>query len=175
MALRLRLAIVLGSLGIARLLAQKMDEYQVKAAFVSNFAGFVEWPPEVFKGPADPLSICVLGRNPFGRSLEAMTEGKTVGGRSFAVRQVSGASQAGGCHIVFVSSSERLRFRSILESFKAASVLSVGDANDFVAEGGVINLRLESGKVQIEISVGAAKEKNLRISSRLLSLARNVK
>ena len=150
---------------------QAMDEYQVKAAFVVKFAGFVEWPPAAFKGPADPLTICVMGRNPFGHQIEAMVEGKSVDGRPFALRPIADVRDAIACHILFVSSSERLRFRSILDLLKATSVLPVGDSNDFIAEGGVINLRLESGKVRIEIDARAAKAKNLRISSRLLDLA----
>jgi hypothetical protein len=150
---------------------QAMDEYQVKAAFVVKFAGFVEWPAAAFKSPADPLTICVMGRNPFGHQLESMVEGKVVDGRTFALRAITDARDAISCQILFISSSERLRFRSILELLKSSSVLPVGDTDDFITEGGVINLRLESGKVRIEIDARAAKAKNLRISSRLLELA----
>ncbi len=151
--------------------AQPMDEYQVKAAFVVKFAGFVEWPPAAFKSPADPLTVCVLGRNPFGHQLESMVEGKSVDGRAFALREITDPRDAIACHILFISSSERLRFRSILDVLKSTSVLPVGDSDDFIAEGGVINLRLDGGKVRIEIDARAAKVKNLRISSRLLELA----
>ena len=172
---RLRFGVTFGVLFIAAAFGQKIDEYQLKAAFVCNFANFVEWPPDAFKSPADPLAICVLGHNPFGRSLEGLLEGKVAGGRALAVREISDVRQAGGCHILFVSSSERLRFRSILESLRTSSVFSVGDTNDFIADGGLVNLRLEEGKVRIEINASVAKERNLRISSRLLSLARSVK
>ncbi len=150
---------------------QAMDEYQVKAAFLVKFAGFIEWPPTAFKSPADPLIICVMGRNPFGHQLESLVEGKDIDGRAFALRAITDARDAIACHILFVSSSERLRFRSILDLLKNTSVLPVGDTNDFLAEGGVINLRLDGGKVRIEIDARAAKAKNLRISSRLLELA----
>lgn len=150
---------------------QTMDEYQVKAAFIVKFAGFVEWPLTAFKGPADPLVICVMGRNPFGHQLENLIDGKDIDGRPFAVRPITDVRDAIACHILFVSSSERLRFRSILDLLKSTSVLPIGDADDFLAEGGVINLRLENGKVRIEIDARAAKARNLRISSRLLDLA----
>jgi hypothetical protein len=150
---------------------QALDEYQVKAAFIVKFAGFVEWPPAAFKGPADPLVICVMGRNPFGHQLESLVEGKSVDGRAFALLMVTDVRDAIACHILFINSSERLRFRSILDVLKNTSVLPVGDTDDFIAEGGVINLRLESGKVRIEIDARAAKARNLRISSRLLDLA----
>jgi hypothetical protein len=84
-------------------------------------------------------------------------------------------NQASACHILFIAASERLRFRSILDKLKAYSVFSVGDTNDFIAEGGVANLRVEGGRVRIEINATAAREKNLRVSSRLMGLAKIVK
>ena len=167
----LRFGIIAAILFATRAGGQTLDEYQVKAAFIVKFAAFVEWPPAAFKGPADPLTICVMGRNPFGHQLESMVEGKAVDGRAFALRSLTDARDAIACHILFISSSERLHFRSILDTLKNSSVLPVGDTDDFIAEGGVINLRLESGKVRIEIDARAAKTKNLRISSRLLDLA----
>jgi hypothetical protein len=168
---RLRFGIVGLILLAASAGGQTLDEYQVKAAFLVKFASFVEWPPAAFKGPADPLTICVMGRSPFGHQIESLVEGKFVDGRAFALRTVADARDAIACHILFISSSEHLRFRSILDTLKSTSVLPVGDTNDFIAEGGVINLRRENGKVRIEIDARAAKAKNLRISSRLLDLA----
>jgi hypothetical protein len=167
----LRFGIVALVLLATRAAGQTLDEYQVKAAFLVKFASFVEWPPAAFKGRADPLVICVMGRNPFAHQLESLVQGKAVDGRAFALRTVADGHDAIACHILFISSSERLRFRSILDILKNASVLSIGDTDDFIAEGGIINLRLESGKVRIEIDARAAKAKSLRISSRLLDLA----
>ena len=89
----------------------RADEYRVKAAFLYNFAKFVEWPPQAFKSPSDPIVIGVLGKNPFGDALADEVAGKTLGGRAFQVREVTDAQQASGCQIVFVSSSERKRLR----------------------------------------------------------------
>ena len=91
-----------------------MDEYQVKAAFLYNFAKFVEWPPEAFKTPKDPILICVLGHNPFGNALEEAIRGKSIEGRAFAFRQVSDAESANACQILFVGSAESKHFRSLL-------------------------------------------------------------
>jgi hypothetical protein len=154
---------------------QTLDEYQVKAGFVSSFANFVEWPPEVFDSPRDPVRICVLGRNPFGQALESLVQRKVVDGRDLTVREISEAGQAGGCHILFIASSERLRFRSILARLENRSIFTIGDTNDFIAEGGVANLRVDDGKVRIEINSEAAKKNCLRISSRLMRLAKIVK
>jgi len=175
MSIRLRFACIACSLLTGMGSAQMMDEYQVKAGFVSSFAGFVEWPSDAFKGPDEPIAICVLGQNPFGASLNGLATGKIVQGRSLTVRQVPNASQADGCHILFVSSSEHLRLRAILEHLRDQSVLSIGDTSDFIAEGGIVNLRTEDGKVRIEINSDAAAQRHLRISSRLLQLAKNIK
>ena len=167
----LKFGIVASLLLTTRAVGQTLDEYQVKAAFIVKFAAFVEWPAAAFKGPADPLVICVMGRNPFGHQIENMVEGKSVDGRAFAVRAITDGRDAIACHILFVSSSEQRRFGSILDLLKNTSVLPVGDTNDFLAEGGLIILRLEDGKVRIEIDARAAKARNLRVSSRLLELA----
>jgi uncharacterized protein DUF4154 len=147
------------------------DEYPVKAAFLFNFAKFVEWPAGTFKSPEDPIAICVLGQNPFGTALEDVVRNKTVANRAFVVRDVSNGQQASKCHIVFVTASERKRFRSLLEELKGRSVLTVGEAEDFTANGGIINFKLKDARVRIEIDAGAAERAKLRVSSKLLSLA----
>jgi hypothetical protein len=154
--------------------AQVIDEYQVKAAFIYNFAKFVEWPPQVFKTSTDPITICVLGQNPFGNALQEAVSGKTVEGRTFIVRQLSSELAATGCQILFVSSSERKRLQAILGNVKTTGVLTVGETETFASEGGVINFRIEAGTVRIQVNVDAAEQAKLRISSKLLSLAQIV-
>jgi hypothetical protein len=148
-----------------------IDEYQVKAAFLYNFAKFVEWPREAFGKSTDPIGICVIGQNPFGSSLEDAVSGKTVNGRAFVVRQISDIKQASRCHILFVSASERRRYSAILGDARAGGVLTVGETDGFAEQGGMVNLKLESGRVQIQINLSAAEEARVRISSKLLSLA----
>jgi hypothetical protein len=106
-------AIVLAVLLSSGAGAQEFNEYRVKAAFLYNFAKFVDWPPEAFKSPSDPIVIAVLGKNPFGTLLAEEVAGKTLLGRSFQVRDVTNAQQASGCQIVFVSSSERKRLGAL--------------------------------------------------------------
>jgi hypothetical protein len=151
------------------------DEYQVKAAFLFNFAKFVEWPESAFTSPGEPISICLLGKNPFGSSLEDAVRGNSIGGRSFVVREVSNAQQANPCHILFVDAYKPKQLRQLLEDLKGFSVLTVGNAEDFTANGGVINFKLKDGRVRFEIAVDAAERAKLRISSKLLSLAENTK
>jgi len=151
------------------------DEYQVKAAFLYNFAKFVEWPAEAFQNPGESLVVCVLGEDPFGRTLEDVVSGKRVDGRALAVRRVSDPRQTQGCRILFVSSSERKRVLSVLAAMDESFVLTVGESDSAVAEGMIVNFALEGGKVRFAINPAAAERKRLRVSSRLLSLAIVVK
>jgi hypothetical protein len=147
------------------------DVYQVKAAFLYNFAKFVEWPPEAFRDSNARISICVLGKNPFGTFLTDAVEGRTVGARKFAVSILSNATEARMCHILFVNALQLKPARMILEEAKNPYLLTVGESSEFLAGGGVINLKVEDSRVRIEINREAAAGAKFRISSRLLSLA----
>ena len=167
--------LVLGTLLAVGAHAQVLDEYQVKAAFLFNFVKFIEWPPQASKGSSDPINICILGEDPFGNSLEDAVKGKTVEGRTFLVPvRISEVQQASACQILFVSSTERKHVRAILAALKAPGVLTVGETEGFAAQGGMINFKLEDGRVRLEVNVEAAERANLRISSKLLSLAQIV-
>ena len=148
-----------------------VDEYQLKAVFLFNFAKFVEWPPQAFASPRDPFAICVLGDSPFGAALDDAVRGKTVEARPIAIRLVSSGEQARTCQILFVSASERKNMRGLLEALRSRCVLTVGDTEDFTANGGIVRFKMKDGRVRIEIDADAAGRANLRISSRLLSLA----
>lgn len=154
---------------------EAVEEYRLKAAFVSKFASFVEWPPEAWKSPFDPLVICVVGENPFGSALDQAVSGNAVQDHKLAVRHVASAKQTAGCQIVFISSSERKRLRSILKEIPPTGILTVGDADNFAAEGGIIDLPVEGDKVRIIVNIDAAEQARLRISSKLLGLARIVR
>lgn len=167
--------LLLGVLLTSAAFSQAIDEYHVKAAFLYNFAKFVEWPAPTFKNDKDPLRICVLGQNPFGGILRETVEGKTVLGRAFLVAEVPEASQAAGCQILFVSSSEQKRFRSIVAQLRTSPILMVGETEGFANQGGIVNFKLENGRVRLEINVEAAETAKLHISSKVLSLAQIVK
>jgi YfiR/HmsC-like len=149
-------------------------EYQVKAAFLYNFAKFVDWPPSSFSSVSAPLQICVLGTNPFGQGLRDITSEKTVNGHKLEVNHVVDLQQARGCHILFIASSVETPVRQIVEGLRGASVLTVGDTKDFAEQGGMINFVLENDRVQFEVNRKAADEAGLKISSKLLSVAKLV-
>ncbi len=152
--------------------AQSATEYQVKAAFLFNFAKFVEWPADAFSAADAPLQICVLGQDPFGHEFEQVIVDKTVNGHRIEVVHPSGVPQAKSCHIIFVASAEKQQVREILRGLRGASVLTVGDTAGFAQIGGVINFVLDENRVRFEINVKAAERAHLKISSRLLTVAK---
>jgi len=147
------------------------EEYRVKGAFLLNFARFVEWPTQAFKGPGDAIEICILGSNPFNPALDQAAKAVMAENRGVAVRQIADPQQARQCHVVFVSASERKRTRAVLEAVQGQGVLTVGESEGFIAGGGMIEFRVDENKVRMEISDPAAKRAGLHISARLLSLA----
>ena len=151
------------------------DEYQVKAAFLYNFAKFVEWPPGTFASATDPIGICIAGVNPFGSTLETMVQGKKIGDRVFAVRRIADTQQTKGCQILFIGSAEWKRVRPLLEALKGAAILTVGETDDFTAAGGMIAFQIEGPRVRLQIDLEAAEHSRLKMSSKLLSLAQIVK
>ena len=169
---------ILGMLLLAAPLAAQggaAGEYQVKAAFLFNFAKFVEWPDGSFKSPADGIHICVLGDNPFGTALSDVLAGKKVNDRPLVGMRLLDVKEASRCQILFVSKSEYTKLRAILAATKSAGILTVGDSDNFALDGGVIGFRLEDGRVRLEINLKAAQNAQVQISSKLLSLAQIVK
>lgn len=152
-------------------LAASAQEYQVKAAFLYNFAKFVDWPGEP-AGTSAPLVITVFGKDPFGPALENIVLGRTVNGRRLVIRRTSRLEELLPCHILFISSSEKRRLAEILQALRGTSVLTVGDMEEFLQLGGSVRFFVEENKVRFGINLEAARRTELKISSKLLSLAR---
>lgn len=149
------------------------NEYQVKLAFLFNFTRFVEWPEDAFADARSPIILGILGDDPFGNDLETI-KGKTIHGRKLIINKFKDVDDIRVCHILFVSSSERNRLPRITAFLKQSKILTVGDMKKFAQKGGVINFVVENNKVGFEINVDSGKRAGLRISSKLLSLARIV-
>jgi len=150
-------------------------EYQIKAAFVYNFAKFVEWPSNAFSDSGSPIVIGVVGDDPFGSSLDQVIKGKTANGRRLVIKRFPKIRDIQSCHILFISSSESSRLKKTLEAVKGSSVLTTSDIERFAQRGGIVGLTLDGSKIGIDINVDAAKRANLKVSSKLLKLARIVK
>jgi hypothetical protein len=146
-------------------------EYQLKAAFLLNFAKFVEWPPTAFAGANSPMILGILGENPFGDVLERTIRDKTISNHPLVVKEFHSSAEATNCHILFISTSEKARLPEILAGLRGASVLTVGETDRFTETGGMINLFRQGNKIRFQINEAAAKGVGLKISSKLLSLA----
>lgn len=150
------------------------EEYAVKAAFLFHFAQFVEWPDETFKDANSPLTYCTIGDDPFQGSLDTILSGKTIGTRPFRVVHFKHPQEIQGCQVLFIGAAEKTVLREILAKPKANSALTVGESEHFAQDGGMIGFVLEENKIRFEINLEAAQKAKLKISSRLLALAKNV-
>lgn len=158
----------------ATMAAQVSREYEIKAAYLYNFAKFVEWPTEALPDSSSTIHICVLGEDPFGPTLESIRD-NIVRGRKLTIRRVTQPAGGPSCNVLFISSSERKRMREVVTSLGTSSVLTVGDMDSFAELGGMINLVTERNRVRFEINVEAAEHARLKISSQLLNLARVIR
>jgi hypothetical protein len=151
-----------------------LSEYQVKAAYLFNFLKFVEWPDESFADPLAPIVIGVVGEDPFGNALPQVVIGKTVQGRDLVIRIYHAGEDLRGAHVLFISASERKRLPMILSSLRGSSVLTVADTAAFLDAGGMIQFLNENGRVRFAINVDVTGRAKLKMSSKLLSLAKVV-
>jgi len=150
-------------------------EYEVKAAFLYKFTKFVEWPEEAFSGPDAPLTIGVLGEDPFGYALEEAVRGKTVSNRRIEVQRTRSATESQRCQMVFISASEEPKLGATLGALKGSSILTIGDVGRFAERGGMIGLLKDGNKIRFQINIDAAEDAGLKISSQLLNLAEVVR
>lgn len=152
--------------------ADETAERKVKTACVPHLAGFVTWPEKTFATPTDPIRIGVLGEFPLDADFEAALAKQTAQGRKLVVAHFTTVDAALGCHVLLVGASETLPLKTILAATAGKPILTIGDHEGFAAQGGVINFIREQGKVRFEINLGTAGAAGLKISSKLLQVAR---
>jgi hypothetical protein len=149
----------------------QVSEYAAKAAFLYNFAKYVEWPAHAFPADDSPVIFGVLGENPFGTTLQQIIGDKRIGMRPLVVRHFETAVEARECHVLFIK-TDRRRTDEAVKAIGTAPVLTVGEAKGFLGAGGVINFFLEGNFIRFEISNDNAKRGGLKLSSKLLSLGK---
>jgi len=152
-----------------------LPEHQVKALFLLNFAKYVDWPAEAFADPGSPIVIAVLGESKVTQEMQKMLAGRNANGRPIVLRHLASGEDPGGCHILFITAAEQPHASAILSKLGHASVLTVGESNDFLDCGGIINLARRDQKVALEVDLNAARNSGITISSKLLSVAAVVK
>ena len=149
-----------------------LGEYQVKAAFLYNFARFAEWPAESFQHSGEVFQVCVLGTDPFGPALDEVTAGQSVAGHPVEVRRISDPAMVRGCRLLFLGGSQK---RLLSSALREPGVLTVADSDCQGAGEAMIWFTVDRGKVRFEINMDAATRGKVRLSSRLLSLATAVR
>lgn len=173
---KISVAILLIGIGLALVPANarpQSPEYQIKAAFLFNFAKFVEWPAEALSN--DPsFVIGILGKDPFGRLIDEAVAGKSVRDKQIIVKRFSRIEDAADAHILFIGDSEAENLSRIMKQVGRAPVLTVSDIDRFAERGGMVQLETEQNRVRFAINVAAAERAGLKPSSQLLKLARIV-
>ena len=154
--------------------ARAVGEYELKAAFLLNFVRLVEWPSSAFADGKAPYVIGVFSDDPFEGALDSVLDGERASGRSVRVRRLRVPGEAPGCHLVFVPASQAGHFASLRSVLADSPVLLVAESEDFARRGAVINLFREEGRIRFEVNRSAARRAGLKLSSRLLRLARLV-
>jgi hypothetical protein len=143
-------------------------EYQLKAVFLFNFAQFVEWPRDAFASPDTPLSICVLGNDPFGSNLDDAVRGESAAGRRLVVERHAGAASVGSCHILFVPASKSREIDDLIARSKDNRTLLVTDGPQ---QGAMIGFVKERNRIRLRVNLAAVNAAQLTISSKLLRIA----
>ena len=163
---------------------QVSEEYQIKAAFLFNFIKFVDWPKERFSSDKEPLVVGVVGKDPFGENLDQLAQ-KPVKDRPMVIKRFGATSPDGDpvhaqldqirqCHVIFISPLEKKANRRLIEALSNAAILTVGDTEGFLDDGGMINFLVEDRKVRFEIGLAKVRSAKLDVRSQLLRLAKRV-
>jgi hypothetical protein len=155
-------------------LAQDVPEPTLKAAFLYNFVKFAEWPAEVW-APNVPVTLCVLGDEAVQSELEQSVKGHSISGHALNVIRITADGALRSCHLLYVTGLDRRRLAQLIALVRDAPVFTVGDFEAFASLGGVSQLFIEKGKVRFAINPASALRAHLRLSSKLLALAKLVK
>jgi uncharacterized protein DUF4154 len=149
-------------------------EYTLKAAFLFNFTKFVEWPADAFADEKSPFNLCILGEDRFGASLDAVVANESVNGRPIVVRRLPRGGEARACQILFLGRTERERQAEVLAGLRNAPVLTVGETDRFLDDGGLLLFFLEADRIRFAVNLRAVERTRLKISSKMLRLAKLV-
>lgn len=157
----------------ARAADEQSLEYQVKAAFLLNFTKFTEWPSSAFPEADSPFTICVMGADPFGSALDQIVRGEAIGGHKITIKRIKRPTRPQGCQVLFMEKIEKDAATVLADV--GPGVLTVGEEEAFLRDGGMISFVIENRRTRFDVNPTAAENAGLKLSSRLLSVARSVK
>jgi hypothetical protein len=154
--------------------ARAPAEYEVKAAFLFNFVKFVEWPTNVFPSDNKSIVIGIVGDDPFGEAFTAIVKEQTAQGRKVEIQHYKANEDFNDCHLLFVTRSVAGQTEDILQRIRGRPILTVGENEDFLRQGGIIGFALVQKTVRFDINPKAAEQVGLKASSKLLAVARSI-
>ncbi len=150
-------------------------EQRVKAAFLYQFASYVEWPAQSFAQPDTPVTIAIMGAETLAAELKQLSAGRTVGGRKVDVKQIRPGETLAGVHMLFIGGTDNARLAQVAQAAKTRPVLIVTEAGGALGQGSMINFVIVERRVRFEVALDAVEKSGLRLSSRLLAVAQQVK
>ena len=174
--LRLALTALLATSAIQTCHAQADPdaEYRVKAAFLYKFGSFVEWPSQAFARPDSPLAIGVIDADDLADELGRIVAGRSVNGRSIAVRKLHRGDSVAGLHILFIGRADAGRVADIVAGARGQPLLTVTESEDGIEHGSSINFVVVDDKVRFDVALPSSDPGQIKISARLLAVARKV-
>jgi hypothetical protein len=167
------LTVALGIVSSVPAGAQDVTEPSLKAAFVYNFTRFTEWPVEALP-PGAPLVACVITDNAIASALERMVQGRPVMGRPVTVVRSTREAPPRGCHLLFASGLSAAQLTPLMAGVRGMPVLTIIDSDGLARVPGIARLFVDSGNLRFDIDHGMAKREGLKLSSKLLTLAKKV-
>jgi hypothetical protein len=149
-------------------------EQRVKAASLYKFVAYVDWPPQAFAAPAEPYVVGITGAEEIAQELTTIAAGRTINNRPLIVRRIKAGDPLPGLHVLFIGRDESARQAQWLQLAQKHPLLTVTETDGALAQGSMINFRLAEDRVRFEVSLDAVEKSELKISSRMLSVALNV-
>lgn len=153
----------------------QLTEADLKAAFLYNFAKFVDWPKDAFARDDSPIVVGIFGDEEFINTLRKLLQDKRAHGRGFTVRKVVNGQEARNCQLLFFREAESRKLGTLLDSIRRLPILTVGESSDFLDTGGMLNLFFEDKQLRFEVNPAPAETAKLTISSQLMRLAKNIR
>lgn len=166
--------LTLAATNTSALTEEQLAEYKIKAAFLYKFGSYIEWPDNAFAAEDTPFTVGIIGAEELADSLEEIVANRTVGGRPVEVRKLDFADPLSGVQVLFIGQTGPEILASVLETTKQQPVLIVTETEDSLSLGSMINFVVADNKVRFDVALDSAQRSNLKISSRLLAVARKV-
>lgn len=166
------LALLLAPLALAQ---TAITERGVKAAFVYKFLGYVEWPAQAFARPDAPIVVGVVGADDIAGEIADIVHGRNVEGHPVDIRRLRAGDSIAGLHVLFIGAAERGRTTALVKSAHARGILTITESDDAADQASIINLVVTDGRVRFDVVLEAAERAGIKLSSRLLAVARVVR